>query len=56
MTPLHQGKAPNLLSWQNLDGAGWPNLEEYLNGTDPRIGNDPRLDQSSEVAGKLEDK
>jgi hypothetical protein len=46
----------SLLPWQDADGDGWTNLEEYLNGTHPLIGDDPMLNQSSEVSGKLEDK
>ncbi len=46
----------SLLPWQDADGDGWTNLEEYLNGTHPLIGDDPMLVQSSEVSGNLEDK
>ena len=27
--------------WADGDGDGWTNLEEFLNGTDPTVGNDP---------------
>jgi hypothetical protein len=46
----------SLLPWQDADGDGWTNLEEYLNGTHPLIGDDPMLDRNSEVSGSLEDK
>jgi hypothetical protein len=42
-----------MLPWKNLDGDDWTNLEEYLNGTHPAIGNDPMHIQSSEVTGDL---
>jgi pectate lyase len=27
--------------WQDTDGDGWSNLEEFLNGTNPLVGDDP---------------
>jgi len=27
--------------WEDPDGDGWTNFEEYLNFTDPNLGNDP---------------
>jgi hypothetical protein len=50
------GPATDLLPWKDVDGDGWSNLEEYLNGTSPEIGNDPLLEQSSSVLGTLETK
>jgi hypothetical protein len=41
-------------SWQDADGDGWTNLEEYLNKTHPNIGGDP-MDANSQphVEGAL---
>jgi hypothetical protein len=46
----------SMLPWKDIDGDGWTNLEEYLNGTNPSSGNDPMLDQSSEITGNLSTK
>lgn len=41
------------LPWQDADGDGSTNLEEYLNKTDPNIGNDPMSEVDSNVDGEL---
>ncbi len=39
--------------WQDADGDGWTNLEEYLNKTNPKVGDDPMADVPPHVTGSL---
>jgi hypothetical protein len=40
--------------WEDLDGDGWTNLEEYLNKTKPRVGDDPYKPTEGKIFGVLE--
>ena len=43
-----------LIPWEDMDGDGWTNLEEFLNMTDPTVGDDPcDLVVESHVEGSL---
>jgi hypothetical protein len=47
------GGAAAFLPWQDADGDGWTNLEEYLNKTDPKAATDPMAAGESNVDGNL---
>jgi hypothetical protein len=48
---LHTDK--DVLPWQDADGDGWTNLEEFLNRTHPGIGDDPMKASESHITGDL---
>jgi hypothetical protein len=41
------------LPWKDADGDGWTNLEEYLNKTNPVVGDDPMAEIDSTIDGPL---
>lgn len=47
------GGAGTFLPWQDADGDGWTNLEEYLNKTNPNTATDPMSAPQSNVDGNL---
>gem|GEM_PF-1396417 len=47
------GGATVFLPWQDADGDGWTNLEEYLNKTNPNAANDPMAALESNIDGNL---
>jgi hypothetical protein len=47
------GGIAKFLPWQDDDGDGWTNLEEYLNKTNPKVGDDPMKSIQSNIDGPL---
>jgi hypothetical protein len=41
------------LPWKDKDGDGWTNLEEYINKTNPSVGDDPMAEVEPRVEGEL---
>ena len=47
------GGINKFLPWKDDDGDGWTNLEEYINKTNPKVGDDPMKTTESNVDGPL---